>query len=101
MTPTGPVHLRDSSWPTGCTYNLAYFHPDEKDTDSGLNTFSDRSGQNVVLANAYLRDFIFPGYTVQTSLAYNHDPASVHYNTNSVQVRPDPVWASLRLTRST
>jgi hypothetical protein len=72
-------------------FNVAYFHQDEKDTDSGLNTFQDRSGQNVILANVYCQDFIFPGYTVQASLAYDHDPASVYYNNDSNLVRPDPV----------
>jgi hypothetical protein len=48
-------------------FNLAYFRQWEKDTNTGLNTFNDR-GQNLVFANYYRQDFIFPGYTAQVSL---------------------------------
>ena len=37
-----------------------------------LNTFNDRH-QNLVIANYYRQDFLFPGYTAQVSLHYNHD----------------------------
>jgi hypothetical protein len=71
-------------------FNLAFFRQAEKDTNSGLNTFDDR-GQNVLIANYYRQDFIWPGYTIQGSIHYNHDPASFHFDTNHFLVRPDPV----------
>ena len=71
-------------------YNLAYFHQLEKDTNSGLNTFNDRN-QNVAIANCYIQDFIFPGYTFQTSVHYNNDAPSFMFDRNNFLVRPDPV----------
>ncbi len=71
-------------------FNVAYFRQAEKDTNSGLNTFNDR-GQDIFLANYYHQDFLFPGYTVQASVLYNHDPASFHFDRNGFLVRPDPV----------
>ena len=43
-------------------YNLAFFDMLEKQTNSGLNTFSLRD-QRVVIANLYWQDFLTPGYT--------------------------------------
>src|SRR5262249_60428045 len=54
-------------------FNLAYFRQAQKDPDSLLNSFDDR-GQNVVIANYYRQDFVFPGYTAEVSLHYNNDP---------------------------
>jgi hypothetical protein len=71
-------------------FNLAYFRQWEKDTNSGLNTFNDRN-QNLLFANYYRQDFIFPGYTAQVSLNYDNDPASFHFDNNRFLVRPDPV----------
>ena len=47
----------------------------EKDTNSFLNTFNDR-GQDVAIANWYIQDFIFPGYTAEFSVHFDHDQAS-------------------------
>ncbi|MBX9583329.1 MAG: hypothetical protein K2X87_23755 [Gemmataceae bacterium] len=71
-------------------YNLAYFRQQEKDTNSGLNTFEDRN-QNIAIANVYRQDFIFPGYTAQASFHYNNDGPDVLYDKNGFLVRPDPV----------
>jgi hypothetical protein len=71
-------------------WNLAYFRQWEKDTNSQLNSFSDRR-QNLVFANYYRQDFLFPGYTAQVSLVYNNDPRSFHFDKNRFLVRPDPV----------
>jgi hypothetical protein len=71
-------------------FNVAYFRQAEKDTNSGLNTFNDR-GQDVFVANYYHQDFIWPGYTAQVSVTYNHDPRSFHFDQNKFLVRPDPV----------
>jgi hypothetical protein len=71
-------------------FNLVYFRQAEKDTNSGLNTFDDRR-QNVVIANYYRQDFLFPGYTAELSVHYDNDQPSTHYDTNNFLVRPDPV----------
>jgi hypothetical protein len=71
-------------------WNLAYFRQWEKDTNSQLNSFSDRR-QNLVFANYYRQDFLFPGYTAQVSLVYNNDPRSFKFDKNRFLVRPDPV----------
>jgi Carboxypeptidase regulatory-like domain len=71
-------------------YNAAYFQFLEKNTNSGLNTFELRH-QQVVLANVYLQDFFFPGYTAEFVGAWNKDDPSVHYDDNGFLVRPAPV----------
>jgi hypothetical protein len=70
-------------------YNLVYFRQFEKDTNSGLNTFHDRN-QNIVIANYYRQDFIFPGYTAQASVHYNNDQGTFKINKNRALNRPDP-----------
>jgi hypothetical protein len=70
-------------------FNVAFFDQLEKDTNSELNTFQDR-GQQLLIANYYRQDFIWPGYTTQLSVHYNHDDASLHYDKNGFLVRPDP-----------
>ena len=69
-------------------FNFAYFRQLEKDTNSGLNSFSDRR-QNVFIANYFRQDFIFPGYTVQANVHYNNDLGSFKINKNRVLNRPD------------
>jgi len=71
-------------------YNAVYFQFLEKNTNSGLNTF-ERRHQQVVLANVYLQDFFFPGYTAEFVGAWNKDDPSVHYDDNGFLVRPAPV----------
>ncbi len=71
-------------------YNVAYFDQTEKQTNSLLNTFDDRN-QNTLIANYYRQDFIWPGYTAQTSFHWNHDGPSQQFDKNDVLVRPDPV----------
>jgi hypothetical protein len=70
-------------------FNLIYFDMQEKDTNSGLNTFEDRH-QNVAIANWYHQDFIWPGYTIQGSVHYDNDGPSTRYDKNNFLVRPDP-----------
>jgi len=70
-------------------YNLVYFRQFEKDTNSGLNSFSDRN-QNIFIANYYRQDFIFPGYTAQASIHVNNDNPSFKVNKNRFLNRPDP-----------
>jgi hypothetical protein len=71
-------------------FNLAYFVQQEKDTNSTLNTFNDRT-QQVLIANYYRQDFIWPGYTLQGSVHYDHDRPSVQFDRNNFLVRPDPI----------
>lgn len=70
-------------------FNLAYFDTFEKDTNSLLNTFSDRK-QQVLIANYFRQDFIFPGYTAQASFHWNHEEPDFHFDDNDFLVRPDP-----------
>ncbi len=70
-------------------FNLLYFKQLEKDTNSELNTFQDRH-QDIVIANYYRQDFLFPGYTAQLSMHYNHDMPTFHFDKNNFLARPDP-----------
>lgn len=71
-------------------FNVIFFDQQEKDTDSQLNTFQSRH-QNILIANYYRQDFLFPGYTAEVSMHYNHDGATFHFDKDSFLVRPDPV----------
>ncbi|MGH7803754.1 MAG: hypothetical protein ACREQJ_05355 [Candidatus Binatia bacterium] len=75
-------------------FNLAYFRPLEKDTNSGLNrldsfeSFEDRQ-QQVAVANLYRQDTFWYGYTTQFSFHYNADHADeTHFDANGFLVRP-------------
>ena len=72
-------------------YNLAFFDRLEKDTNSGLNIWHERRGQQVGVANLYWQDFLVKGYTQQFSLHLLHDGPSFKYDRNGVLVRPAPV----------
>jgi hypothetical protein len=74
-------------------FNLIVFDQREKDTNSFLNTFDDR-GQEIIIANYYRQDFIWPGHTAQLSFHYDHDQKSLHYDRNGFLVRPDPVGSA-------
>jgi hypothetical protein len=71
-------------------FNLAFFDQLEKDTNTALNTMHNRQ-QTVTIANFYRQDFIWPGYTVEASMHYDHDSPSFHFDKNGFLVRPDPV----------
>lgn len=70
-------------------FNLAYFRQLEKDVNSGLNTFTDRD-HDIVIANVYRQDFVFPGYTAQASYHYSNDNGGLKFDKNGFLVRPDP-----------
>ncbi|MBV9088007.1 MAG: hypothetical protein JOY79_11015, partial [Acidobacteriaceae bacterium] len=74
------------------SYNLAYFMHLEKDTNSGLNSFVPRH-QQTSIANLYIQDFIWKGYTTQFSFHYNQDNADYLFDRNGFLVRPAPVGA--------
>lgn len=69
-------------------FNILYFNMLEKDTNSALNTFDDRS-QNVFIANLYAQDFLKKGYTAQLSFHYNEDGPSTEFDRNLFLIRPD------------
>lgn len=71
-------------------FNLIFFRQQEKEGNSGLNTFDDRN-QNIAIANYYRQDFIFPGYTAQASFHYNNDGPDKLFDSNRNLARPDPV----------
>jgi len=71
-------------------YNAAFFDLLEKNTNSGLNTFHRRYRQ-VGVANLYIQDFGFKGYTTEFSYHSSYDDATVHYDDNGFIVRPAPV----------
>ncbi len=71
-------------------YNLACFAMREKDTYSELNTFDERN-QQVIIANLYRQDFIWPGYTAEWSLLANLDHGGTHYDETGNLVRPAPI----------
>lgn len=77
-------------------YNLVYFHMAEKDTNSELNTF-DLRHQQIVIANLYVQDFLFPGWQNQISFHYNFDDgeeSGFFFDRQGFLVRPDPVGAA-------
>lgn len=84
------VRLFGSKFSNRHQFNLLYYDMVEKDTNSGLNTYDDRH-QNILIANYYVQDFIFPGYTAQASFHMNNDQPSTRFDRNNFLVRPDPV----------
>jgi hypothetical protein len=71
-------------------FNVIWFDQAEKETNSGLNTYDDRH-QNTLIANYFRQDCIWPGYTTELSFHFNHDRATMKFDTNNFLVRPDPV----------
>lgn len=71
-------------------FNLLFLDQTEKETNSMLNTFEDR-GQNTIIANYYVQDFIWPGYTAQFSYLNNQDQPSFLFDKNDFLARPDPI----------
>lgn len=74
-------------------FNLVYFNPAEKDTNSDLNTFGLRD-QNIAIGNLYIQDFLKLGYTTQFSFHYLNDngkDAGLVFDNQGFLVRPNPV----------
>jgi hypothetical protein len=71
-------------------WNLALFDQLEKETNSELNTSSDRD-QKIFIANLYRHDYLFLGYTSQFSFHANWDDGGVHFDENGFLARPDPI----------
>ena len=70
-------------------FNVAYFRQLEKDTNSNLNSLTEKPrDQHVYIANFFRQDFLVKGYTIQAVAAYNDDRADTHYDSNGFLVRP-------------
>jgi hypothetical protein len=69
-------------------FNLAFLNQVEKDTNSELNDLEWRQ-QQVLIANLYIQDCIWKGYTTQFSVHWNHDQSDTRYDDNGFLVRPD------------
>lgn len=80
----GNLHSNRIQW------NLAGFDLLEKNTNSGLNTFS-RRGREVTIANLFLDDFLAKGYTAQFSYHFVRDDGRMHFDDNGFLVRPAPL----------
>src|SRR5207302_1435417 len=83
------VRLFGTSFSNRDQFNLAYFSQLEKDTNSQLNSFHARH-QDIFIANYFRQDFIWPGYTAEWSVHYNHDLPTFKFDNNSFLVRPNP-----------
>jgi hypothetical protein len=68
-------------------WNIAAFDQLEKDTNSGLNTIHSRD-QRIYIANLYVQDFLWEGYTAQLSYHNSRDDGDIHYDNNDFLVRP-------------
>ncbi len=73
-------------------YNAAFFDLLEKNTNSGLNTLQRRFRQ-VGVANLYIQDFGFKGYTTEFSFDSSNDDPTSHYDDNGFLARPAPAGA--------
>jgi hypothetical protein len=73
-------------------FNLVYFNQLDKEVISRLNELQGRK-QQVVIGNFYRQDFIWPGYTIEGSVHYNHDEGTFKIDQNGALVRPEPVGA--------
>ena len=69
-------------------FNVAYFRPLEKDTNSGLNRLFDTRGQHLGIVNYFRQDFLTLGYTLSLSAHYLHDSGGEHIDENGFVVRP-------------
>jgi hypothetical protein len=69
-------------------FNLVYFRPLEKDTNSGLNRLFDTRQQHLGIANYFFQDFIWSGYTLMFNAHYLRDSGDKHFDENGFLVRP-------------
>ena len=69
-------------------YNLAIFNQNDKDTNSELNEL-DWKDQQIFIANLYIQDFIWNGYTTQFSFHWNNDQSDTEFDNNGFLVIPD------------
>jgi hypothetical protein len=72
-------------------FNLTYFRPLEKDTNSGLNRIFETRGQHLGIVNYFRQDAFVPGYTLQFSVHYLRDDGGGHFDENGFLIRPAAV----------
>ena len=77
--------------------NVAGFYMLEKDTNSELNRMKFRD-QFILVTNYFRQDFIWHGYTLNGSFAWNHDAGGEHFDRNGLPTRPPQVGAATRGT---
>jgi len=85
---TDGVRLLGNAASNRVQYNVALFNQAQKDTNSELNELAWRD-QQVLIANLYIQDFIWQGYTTQFSFHWNHDQSDSELDDNGFQVIPD------------
>lgn len=90
---TDGVRLFGNTASNRVQYNLAFFNQTEKDTNSELAEMAWRD-QQVLVANTYIQDFIWLGYTTQFSFHWNHDQSDEEYDDNGFLVIPDLAGSS-------
>ncbi|QDT36411.1 HEAT repeat domain-containing protein [Stratiformator vulcanicus] len=71
-------------------FNIVFFDQLEKNTNAQLLNEFSRRDQQVFVANYYRQDFVYPGYTANTSIHVNNDGPSTQFDDNGFLVRPDP-----------
>ncbi|MEQ9617352.1 MAG: hypothetical protein RLN60_04880 [Phycisphaerales bacterium] len=81
------VRLLGNAQSNRIQYNIAFFNQVNKDTNSELNELEWRE-QYVTIANLYIQDFIWEGYTTQFSFHWNHDESDQSFDENGFLVRP-------------
>ncbi len=70
-------------------YNLAYFHPLEKDLNSGLNDVTEAPRhEDILLFNLYRQDLPTTGFTSQGIILYDHNRDDRFYDSNGFLERP-------------
>jgi hypothetical protein len=86
------VRLFGNWWNNRMQYNLGAFRRLEKDTNSGLNEWTNLRKDDVFVANMYYQDFPVLGFQMQGTVLYNRNREDArHYNENDFLQRPAPV----------
>ena len=70
-----------STWPCSSSW--------KRTPTASSNTFGNRH-QLVGIANTYIQDCLFPGYTTQFNVVYDHDEPTFKFDKNGFLVRPEP-----------
>ncbi len=82
-------------------FNIVYFRPLEKDTNSGLNRVFDTRGQHLGILNYFRQDFIWPGYTLMfnghylLNLTHSYYHVVGHERRNPISGRSQSISADM------
>jgi hypothetical protein len=85
---TDGIRLLGNAGSNRVQYNALLAVQNQKDVNSELPELSWRD-QQVFIANTYIQDAIWPGYTAQFSLHWNHDSSNPRLDDNGFPVTPD------------